>query len=88
MFVDDLDGLVTQVGERGLTPAERQSFANGVRKAAYRDADGNEFGFGVPQPPRPPSRPSSRCSRARLAVLNRGSHSDRTVPPVVPTVAK
>jgi len=46
MFVDDLDGLVTQVGERGLTPAERQTLANGVRKAAYRDADGNEFGFG------------------------------------------
>jgi catechol 2,3-dioxygenase-like lactoylglutathione lyase family enzyme len=29
-----------------LAPAERETHSNGVRKAAYRDPDGNEFGFG------------------------------------------
>ena len=46
VFVDDLDALVAQVAERGLTPAERETYANGVRKAAYQDPDRNEFGFG------------------------------------------
>ena len=46
VFVDDLDALVAQIAERGLAPAERGTYANGVRKAAYRDPDGNEFGFG------------------------------------------
>ena len=46
VFVDDLDALVAQVAERGLAPAERETYANGARKAAYRDPDGNEFGFG------------------------------------------
>jgi hypothetical protein len=37
-------------GSRGLSPAERETYANGVRKAIYRDEDGNEIGFGeVPQ---------------------------------------
>jgi hypothetical protein len=31
---------------RGLTPAQRETYANGVRKAAYRDPDGNAFEFG------------------------------------------
>jgi predicted enzyme related to lactoylglutathione lyase len=46
LFVDDLDARVAQIAERGLTPTERETYANGVRKAAYRDPDGNEFGFG------------------------------------------
>ncbi len=46
VFVDDLDALVAQITERGLSPAERDTYANGVRKAAYRDPDGNEVGFG------------------------------------------
>ena len=46
VFVDDLDALVAQIAERGLAPAERETYSNGVRKAAYRDPDGNEFGFG------------------------------------------
>jgi catechol 2,3-dioxygenase-like lactoylglutathione lyase family enzyme len=45
-FADDLDALVAQIAERGLTPAEQETHANGVRKVAYRDPDGNEFGFG------------------------------------------
>jgi hypothetical protein len=44
-FVDDLDARVTQIAERGLAPAARETLANGVRKVAYRDLDGNEFGF-------------------------------------------
>jgi catechol 2,3-dioxygenase-like lactoylglutathione lyase family enzyme len=46
VFVDDLDALVAQIAERGLTPAARETYANGVRKVAYRDPDGNEIGFG------------------------------------------
>ena len=47
IFVDDLDALVGQVAERGLTPVQQETYPNGVRKAAYRDPDGNEFGFGA-----------------------------------------
>ena len=46
VFVDDLDALLAQIAERGLAPAERETYANSVRKAAYRDPDSNEFGFG------------------------------------------
>lgn len=46
VFVDDLDARVAQIGERGLVPAEWETYANGVRKAARRDLDGNEFGLG------------------------------------------
>jgi predicted enzyme related to lactoylglutathione lyase len=46
VFVDDLEARVAQIAERGLDPMERDTYANGVRKAAYRDPDGNEFGFG------------------------------------------
>ena len=46
IFVDDLDALVDQVAGRGLDPVERETYSNGVRKATYRDPDGNELGFG------------------------------------------
>ena len=46
VFVDDLDAAVTEIASRGLEPAERETYSNGVRKATYRDADGNEIGFG------------------------------------------
>jgi predicted enzyme related to lactoylglutathione lyase len=46
IFVDDLDALVGQIADRGLEPIERETYANGVRKATYRDPDGNELGFG------------------------------------------
>lgn len=46
IFVDDLDALVAQIGERGLSSVERETYSNGVRKATYRDPDGNEIGFG------------------------------------------
>lgn len=52
LFVDDLDAVVAQIAERGLEPALRETYSNGVRKITYRDADGNEIGFGgAPLPP-------------------------------------
>ena len=46
VFVDDLEALVEQIARRGLEPAEPETYSNGVRKATYRDPDGNEIGFG------------------------------------------
>jgi catechol 2,3-dioxygenase-like lactoylglutathione lyase family enzyme len=46
LFVDDLDALVARIADRGLDPAKRETYANGVRKTTYRDPDGNEIGFG------------------------------------------
>jgi hypothetical protein len=46
VFVDDLDGWVAKIAARGIEPSERETYSNGVRKAIYRDPDGNEFGFG------------------------------------------
>lgn len=43
--VDDLDSRVAASAERGIEPAERETYSNGVRKAVYRDPDGNEIGF-------------------------------------------
>jgi hypothetical protein len=46
IFVDDLDSLVSEIASRGISPTERETYSNGVRKAIYRDADANEIGFG------------------------------------------
>ena len=46
VFVDDLDTLVAQITARGLEPAKRETYGNGVRKITYRDPDGNEIVFG------------------------------------------
>ena len=46
ILVDDLDSHVSEIASRGISPAERETYSNGVRKAIYRDADGNEIGFG------------------------------------------
>lgn len=46
LFVDDLDARVARIADRGLEPALCETYANGVRKIIYRDADGNEVGFG------------------------------------------
>ena len=48
LFLDDLDAWVAEVASRGLEPTERETYDNGVRKAIYRDGDGNEIGFGGP----------------------------------------
>jgi catechol 2,3-dioxygenase-like lactoylglutathione lyase family enzyme len=46
IFVDDLDAITAEIASRGIEPAERETYSNGVRKAIYRDVDGNEIGFG------------------------------------------
>ena len=46
IIVDDLDTLVAEIGQRGLEPAQRETYGNGVRKITYVDPDGNEIGFG------------------------------------------
>ncbi|SCF19582.1 Glyoxalase-like domain-containing protein [Micromonospora viridifaciens] len=46
VFVDDLDQRVESIAGRGITPASRETYGNGVRKVIYRDPDGNEIGFG------------------------------------------
>lgn len=46
VFVDDLDGHLATIAARGLTPDEWETYPDGVRKALYRDPDGNELGFG------------------------------------------
>ncbi|GAA5141278.1 VOC family protein [Pseudonocardia adelaidensis] len=46
VFVGDFDDRLAQMSERGLRPAEREVYDNGVRKAIFRDPDGNEFAFG------------------------------------------
>jgi catechol 2,3-dioxygenase-like lactoylglutathione lyase family enzyme len=46
LFVDDLDERVDAISGRGIEPAERETYDNGVRKVTYRDPDGNEIGFG------------------------------------------
>ena len=46
VFVDDLDALAPEIASCGIEPAERVTYSNGVRKAIYRDVDGNEIGFG------------------------------------------
>jgi catechol 2,3-dioxygenase-like lactoylglutathione lyase family enzyme len=46
LFVDDFDARVRQMADRGIEPAEVETYSNRVRKATYRDPDGNEIGFG------------------------------------------
>jgi hypothetical protein len=49
IFLEDgLDALVDEIADRGIAPAKRERYSNGVRKVIYRDADGNEIGFGGP----------------------------------------
>ncbi|NBE55004.1 VOC family protein [Streptomyces boluensis] len=46
VFVADFDDRLAAMAERGLTPAVMETYKNGVRKATFRDPDGNEIGFG------------------------------------------
>jgi len=46
IFTDDLDALVAQIAERGIEPVRWETYPGDVRKAVFRDADGNEIGFG------------------------------------------
>jgi predicted enzyme related to lactoylglutathione lyase len=46
IFVDDLDARVAEIASRGIEPDELVEYPGKARKAIYRDADGNEIGFG------------------------------------------
>jgi catechol 2,3-dioxygenase-like lactoylglutathione lyase family enzyme len=46
LFVDDFEARLQGIADRGLEPADRETYSNGVRKTTYRDPDGNEIGFG------------------------------------------
>jgi catechol 2,3-dioxygenase-like lactoylglutathione lyase family enzyme len=46
LFVDDFEDRLAQIAGRGLEPAKRETYENGVRKATFADPDGNEIGFG------------------------------------------
>ena len=46
LFLADFDDRVAAIADRGLEPARRETYDNGVRKWTYRDPDGNEIGFG------------------------------------------
>lgn len=48
LFVDDFEARLAAIAERGLEPSERETYENGVRKAIFRDPDGNEVGIGGP----------------------------------------
>jgi catechol 2,3-dioxygenase-like lactoylglutathione lyase family enzyme len=48
IFLDDLDAQLAAIAARGLEPDAVETYSNGVRKALYRDPDGNELGFADP----------------------------------------
>ena len=48
LFVEDVEATVGGIAQRGIEPTTDETYANGVRKAEYHDADGNEVGFGGP----------------------------------------
>ena len=53
IFVDDLDPYIADIAARGLEPDGIETYPNGVRKAVYRDPDGNELGGPSTLAPRP-----------------------------------
>jgi hypothetical protein len=46
LCVSDFNACIAQIAEHGLEPAERETYANGVRTATLRDPDGNAIAFG------------------------------------------
>ncbi|GLW35267.1 VOC family protein [Actinoplanes regularis] len=46
LFAEDFDGRLAGIAGRGLEPVEVETYDNGVRKAIFRDPDGNEIGLG------------------------------------------
>jgi catechol 2,3-dioxygenase-like lactoylglutathione lyase family enzyme len=46
IFVDDLHARVADIASRGIEPDEVVTYPGKARKAIYKDADGNEIGFG------------------------------------------
>lgn len=50
IFVEDVDDRIEAIRARGIEPDETETYSNGVRKALYRDPDGNEIGIGGKHP--------------------------------------
>jgi hypothetical protein len=48
LFVEDFEGTLGAIADRGLEPAVRETYDNGVRHATYYDPDGNEVSYGGP----------------------------------------
>jgi hypothetical protein len=46
IFLDYLDGQLASSAAHGLEPEQLETYDNGVRKATFRDPDGNQIGFG------------------------------------------
>jgi predicted enzyme related to lactoylglutathione lyase len=46
VFLEDYEGWLAAVQERGIEPTTVETYDNGVRKATFHDPDGNEIGFG------------------------------------------
>lgn len=46
LFLEDFDGFLDDAARRGIEPESQETYGNGVRKAIYRDPDGNEIGVG------------------------------------------
>lgn len=46
IICDELEQLIEQIAQRGLTFSKEERPAEGVRKVMYLDPDGNEIGLG------------------------------------------
>lgn len=46
IFIDDFDAFVDGAVARGVEPARREVYPNGVRKADFLDPEGNELSIG------------------------------------------
>lgn len=46
LFVEDIDAQTAEIASRGIEVVEWETYPNGVRKATYRDPDGNQIGLG------------------------------------------
>lgn len=47
ILVEDLDAVFADIADRGIVPVEIEVYGEeGMRKAIFRDPDGNEFGYG------------------------------------------
>ena len=46
IFVEDLDALIEEISARGSSQPSARRTRTECAKATYRDADGNEIGFG------------------------------------------
>lgn len=50
LFTDDLEDRVAALARRGIEPATRETYDNGVTKVTYQDPDANELSLGGTTP--------------------------------------